>query len=268
VKTTPLDWQRIAAESGATVVYRAETGSTNDDARELARAGVEHGTVVFADAQRQGRGRRGTPWISPARRNLLCSVVLRPALPADKWSRLTHACALAVSKALEHIPDLPGPEIKWPNDIYLSGRKVSGILLESAAGDDGGFAIAGIGVNLNLTRDDFPDELRGIATSVWLERGGQPASREAFAVHLLRHLEVECVRAHANFDAILAECAARSFLEGKRVTLVSGGHELAGIADGSGPEGELRLVTDDGRRELVRSADFVRLTMEQDRRGD
>jgi BirA family transcriptional regulator, biotin operon repressor / biotin---[acetyl-CoA-carboxylase] ligase len=266
VKTTPLDWQRIAAESGAKVVYHAETGSTNDDARELALAGAEHGTVVFADAQRQGRGRRGTPWISPARRNLLCSVVLRPDLPVEKWSRLTHACALAVSKALERIPDLPGPEIKWPNDIYLSGRKVSGILLESAAGEEGGFAVAGIGVNLNLTRDDLPNELRSIATSVWLERGGQPASREDFAVHVLQHLAVECRRAHANFDAIRAECAARSFLNGKRVRLLSGGQVREGIADGSGPEGELRLVTDDGRRELVSSADFVRLTMEPDRR--
>jgi BirA family biotin operon repressor/biotin-[acetyl-CoA-carboxylase] ligase len=241
------------------VVWHAETGSTNDDARQLAMAGAAHGTVVMADAQHSGRGRRGSVWVSLQQRNLLCSVILRPDLPVDKWARLTHACALAVCGALERIPDLPPPQIKWPNDVFLRGRKVSGILVESALDAAGGFVVAGAGVNLNLTSDEFPEELRDIATSVWLERGGQPVSREDFAIEFLRRLAAQCLRAGEDFPALLADCESRSFLNGKHVTLVSGGEFLEGTVHGTGPEGELRMVYTDGRTELISSADFVRL---------
>ena len=254
----PLDWKRIDAAICAGCVWNAETGSTNDDARLLALAGAAHGVIVIADAQRAGRGRRGAAWVSPPRRNLLCSVVLRPALPMEKWPRLTHACALAVCETLESIPGLPPPRIKWPNDIYLGGKKVSGILVESAMDARGGFAVAGVGVNLNLTAEDFPPELRDTATSVWLERGGQEISREDFAIQFLHRLRAQCTRAEDDFPALLEACETRSFLSGRRVSLLSGSHELEGTALGVGPEGELRLLHDDGRVQLITSADLVR----------
>ncbi len=258
MKAEPLDWKRIDAASCAGCVWNAETGSTNDDARVLAAAGAAHGVMVIADAQRAGRGRRGAAWVSPPRRNLLCSVVLRPALPMEKWPRLTHACALAVCETLESIPGLPPPQIKWPNDVYLSGKKVSGILVESAMDARGGFAIAGVGVNLNLTADDFPAGLRDTATSVWLERGGREVSREDFAIHFLRRLRAQCARAEGDFPALLDDCTTRSFLSGKRVRLLSGGQEIEATATGLGPEGELRLNHDDGCLQLITSADLVR----------
>jgi BirA family biotin operon repressor/biotin-[acetyl-CoA-carboxylase] ligase len=119
--------------------------------------------------------------------------------------------------------------------------------------------VAGAGVNLNLTSDDFPLDLRDIATSVWLERGGRTVSREDFAIHFLRSLGAQFLRAEKDFPALLADCGSRSFLNGKRVTLVSGGETLEGTVYGTGPEGELRLVHADGRTELITSADFVRL---------
>jgi BirA family biotin operon repressor/biotin-[acetyl-CoA-carboxylase] ligase len=262
VRTAPLDWQRIAAEAGVEVVWHPETGSTNDDARQIALAGAAHGTVVIADTQRFGRGRRGSVWVSPPQRNLLCSVVLRPTLPVEKWARLTHACALAVCDALEILPDLPPPQIKWPNDVYLRGRKVCGILVESTLDVRGGFVVAGAGVNLNLTSEEFPAELRETATSVWLERGGQPVSREDFAIQFLRRLRAQCLRAEQDFPALLADCESRSYLNGKRVTLVSGGETMEGTVTGSGSEGELQLVDAGGRTKLVTSADFVRLAGE------
>jgi len=259
VKTEALDWQRIAAAIRTEVVFHEETGSTNDDARNLAACGAEHGTMVMADSQSAGRGRRGAAWVSPARRNLLCSVVLRPRLPLEKWPRLTHACALAVCEALEELPGVPPPQIKWPNDVYLGGRKVCGILVESVLDARGGFAIAGAGVNLNLTGEELPAELRGIATSVWLERGGQEVSREDFAVSFYRRLMVQCERAATDFPALLAGCEVRSFLTDRQVTLTSGGRERAGTVTGLGPEGELRLQgAEDGREVLIASADFVR----------
>ncbi len=255
----PLDWQRIAAATGAEVIWHAETGSTNDDARAHALQGAAHGSVIIADSQLAGRGRRGAAWVSPPRRNLLCSVVLRPSLPMEKWPRLTHACALAVCEALEGIPGLPSPQIKWPNDIYLSGKKVCGILVESAMDARGGFAIAGVGVNLNLTAEDFPEDLRDIATSVWLERGGQEVSREEVTIQFLQRLRVQCARAAQDSPSLLDDCETRSFLTGKRVRMHSGSQELEGTAAGLGAEGELRLIHDDGRVQLVSSADFVRV---------
>lgn len=258
MKTEPLDWKRIDAGIAGGCVWDAETGSTNDDARTLALAGAGSGVMVLADAQHAGRGRRGAAWVSPPQRNLLCSVILRPSLPFEKWPRLTHACALAVCESLESVSGLPSAQIKWPNDIFLSGKKVSGILVESVLDARGGFAIAGVGVNLNLTTADLPPELRDLATSVWLERGGQSVSREDFAIHFHRRLMVQTARAADDFPALLVDCESRSFLTGRRVTLLSGGKELAGTAAGLGEEGELRLTHDNGREELITSADFVR----------
>ncbi len=254
----PINWRRIAGQVPAALEYEPETGSTNDDARAAALIGAAHGTIVLADVQRTGRGRRGAAWVSPPRRNLLCSVILRPGLPMEKWPRLTHACALAVCEALESIPGLPPPQIKWPNDVYLSGKKVCGILVESAMDARGGFAVAGVGVNLNLTADDFPPELRGTATSVWLERGGREVSREDFAITFHRRLMTNCVRAEENFPAVLDDCETRSFLTGRRVQLLSGSEKLEGTSAGLGPEGEFRLLHDDGRVELLSSAELVR----------
>jgi BirA family transcriptional regulator, biotin operon repressor / biotin---[acetyl-CoA-carboxylase] ligase len=254
----PFDWQRVAEETGSGVIWHAVTGSTNDDARRLAVAGAAHGTAVIADYQDAGRGRRGAAWVSPPGRSLLLSVVLRPDMPFEHWPRLTHACALAVCEAIEFIPDLPRPEIKWPNDIYLSGKKVCGLLVESTLDSSGGFAVAGAGVNLNLTPDDLPDDLRPTATSLWLERGGQSVCRESFAIRCLLRLRHQCQRAAGDFPSLLADCEARSFLTGKQVTLNCAGTELSGTAAGCGPAGELKLIRPDGTALLIRSADFVR----------
>ena len=179
-------------------------------------------------------------------------------MPFEKWPRLTHACALAVCEALERLHP-PPPQIKWPNDVYLNGRKVCGILVESVMDARGSFAVAGAGVNLNLMAEEFPEDLRNSATSVWLERGGQEAPREDFAISFYRHLMWQCQRVAAEFPALLKRCAVRSFLTGRAVTLVSGGQELTGTVTGLGPEGELRLRrAEDGREVLIASADFVR----------
>ncbi len=254
----PLDWQRIAAETGAEVVWRSETGSTSDDARALAAQGAAHGTMILADSQTSGRGRRGAPWVSPPGLNLLCSVILRPQMPPEKWPRLTHACAFAVCELLESLPGLPAPHIKWPNDILLRGRKVCGILLESVLAQRGGFAIAGIGVNLNLPAAAIPDELRGIATSVLAENGGRAVCRTRCAIELHRRLMLQASRAASEFPDIRAGCDARSFLAGKRVRLSIHGTTREGTVTGSGPEGELLLLHDDGSEELIASADLVR----------
>lgn len=260
----PLDLDRVRrALPERRVEYFLKTGSTNDEARRLAAEGAPDGTVVLAEEQTAGRGRRGARWVSPPARNLMVSVLRRPApaLPPERWSRLTLAAALAGCDALDGSPGLSArAEVKWPNDLYLSGRKVAGILVESAMdGGGSGYVVIGTGVNLNLQPADFPEDLRSIATSVWMENGGLAADRSAFAIAFLLALERRGRQVVEDFPAMLREAWERSWLAGKMIRLQCAGQELEGFAAGLGPEGELLLREESGRVRGIASADLVRV---------
>ncbi|MES2706251.1 MAG: biotin--[acetyl-CoA-carboxylase] ligase [Verrucomicrobiota bacterium] len=264
ISSEPLDLDRIRrALPDRRVEYFARTGSTNDEARRLALEGAPDGTAVLADEQSAGRGRRGARWVSPPARNLIVSVLRRPgaALPPERWARLTLAAALAGCDALDSTPGLSArAEVKWPNDLYLSGKKVAGILVESVMdGGGAGHVIIGTGLNLNLQPADFPGELRGAATSVWMENGGLAADRSAFAVLYLQALERRCRQVTEDFPAMPREAWERSWLAGKTIRLQSAGQELEGLAAGLGPEGELLLRLEDGKVRSITSADLVRV---------
>ena len=148
----------LARRVGREILVLAETGSTNDVAAQLGRAGAPEGLVVFAERQTAGRGRLGRKWESAAHKGLWFSLLLRPTFALADWARLTTWAAVGIARGLEEA--LPGfrAAVKWPNDIYLLGKKAVGILCESVAGP-GGYAVVGIGVNVNHTREDFPQEL-------------------------------------------------------------------------------------------------------------
>lgn len=182
--TAQLDSTRI----GRRLEFLKMTVSTNADAFRLAEEGAVEGTVVLADSQSCGKGRRGRLWASPAGVNLYCSVVLRPAIMPHEAPQLTFLSAVAVAKAIELTTKLV-PEIKWPNDLLISGKKVAGLLNEMSAETDGiNFVILGIGVNLNMTSDQFPEDLRHPATSLLLEAGAQ-VDRSRFASTMLNELD-------------------------------------------------------------------------------
>lgn len=252
-----LAGQRI----GHTVVYHAETASTNDVARALAEAGHPHGVTVVADHQTAGRGRRGAEWFSPPRKNLLLSVVLRPSAPAHDWPRLTHVAALAVCEGIEAARPGLRPQVKWPNDIFLSGRKAAGLLLESAfPAQAPPFAVLGLGLNVNLTARDLPAELRETTTSLAHEAGQPGVAREPVAAAILRALDRQLSRPADAFPLILDDLRRRSVLLGRRIRAGVAGRELTGIADDLGPAGELILLHDDGPRTTLTAVDYVRLT--------
>ena len=243
------------------VVYLERTTSTNDEARRLAAEGAPDRTVVLAEEQTAGRGRRGARWVSPPGRNGIVSVLLRPGtdFPPERWARLTLAAALAGCDALDAVAGLGvGAEVKWPNDLYLSGRKVAGILVESAWSAQGGFVVIGTGFNLNLEPSDFPEELRPVATSVWMERGGLAVDRTVFLTNFLQALQARCAQAAADFPAMREEGWRRSWLVQRRVTLTAAGQQLEGVVCGLGPEGELLLRGDDGIVQVISSADLIR----------
>src|ERR1035437_4167701 len=170
-----------------------ETTSANDVIERLARDGVKEGAVVFAESQTRGRGRLGRKWMSPARRGLWFSVLLRPDLRPQEATRLTVASATALRRAIESQTGLK-PNIKWPNDILIHGKKVAGILMEmSAELDCVKYVVLGIGVDVNLNHSDFPPELRKLATSLKAELG-RPVSRPELAVAILRELDHDYAR--------------------------------------------------------------------------
>jgi BirA family transcriptional regulator, biotin operon repressor / biotin---[acetyl-CoA-carboxylase] ligase len=162
-----------------------QTTSTNDVIEKMARDGAKEGAVVFAESQTQGRGRLGRLWLSPARKGLWFSVLLRPDLSPQAATQLTVVSAVAVRRAIEQQTGLRA-EIKWPNDILIKGKKVAGILTElSAELDRIKYVLVGIGVDVNLAKEDFVPELTSQATSLQIELG-RPVVRAELAAAILR----------------------------------------------------------------------------------
>src|SRR3954451_1718483 len=144
------------------------TDSTNSRARELAAAGAPHGTVVTASEQTAGRGRQGRTWTAPPNKALLYSAIVRPL--EEHHMMLPLAVPLAVCETVEHLNPALECKVKWPNDIHVESRKLSGVLIEARPQD--GWAVIGVGLNLSISRDEFPPDLREKAISILDPRRG------------------------------------------------------------------------------------------------
>ena len=170
------------------IVVVEEAGSTNDLAWEAASRGAAEGFAVFAERQTAGRGQYGRRWESAAGKGLWFSVVLRPPITLSESPRLTLLLADAVARTITQEIGC-ATSIKPPNDIYVAGRKIAGILVEGRTAPDGSYvAVAGIGVNVNQTLEDFPEELRASAGSLAMATG-RTIGRSKLAAALLRNLE-------------------------------------------------------------------------------
>jgi BirA family transcriptional regulator, biotin operon repressor / biotin---[acetyl-CoA-carboxylase] ligase len=173
---------------GNEIVVVEETASTNDLAWEAAERGAAAGFVVFAERQTKGRGQYGRHWESAPYQGLWFSVLLRPAMTLRESPRLTSLLAEVVSATIAEETSCT-PTIKPPNDIYISGRKVAGVLVEGRTAGGGSYvAVAGIGINVNQAADDFPEELRGTAGSLAMATG-RKIERAKLAIALLRNLD-------------------------------------------------------------------------------
>ena len=208
---------------GSPRVHHRLTDSTNERAKQLAAAGAPHGTLVTADEQTAGRGRQGRVWTAPPRSAVLMSVVLREL---DERLPLTAAVALCEALPVE-------AAIKWPNDVWIEGRKVAGILVEGRPQE--GWAVLGVGVN--VTTERFPAELAESATSLRL--AGVEADPEAVLASLLRSLSRWLGAPPAR---VLEAWRSLDALKGERVRWTGG----EGIADGIDDSGALRVETASG----------------------
>jgi BirA family biotin operon repressor/biotin-[acetyl-CoA-carboxylase] ligase len=222
---------------GTPRVHHRVTDSTNERARELALRGAPHGTLVTADEQTAGRGRQGRTWLAPSGEALLMSVVLRNLAAAQAYLPL--AAALAVCDACEQSAPVRC-EIKWPNDVWIDGRKVAGILIEGRPQD--GWAVVGIGLNVATAQEEFPDELREIATSLQAAGGASesPYAPAAVLGPLLRALDARLAGAPTQ---IIAAWRERDALRGRSVRWHGGEGKAAGIDD----SGALMVETSSGR---------------------
>ena len=234
-----------------------QTSSTNDVAEKLARDGVAEGVVIFAETQTKGRGRLGRKWLSPAGQGLWFSVLLRPGMPTGSVTQLTIAAATAVARAIRLETGL-SPQIKWPNDILLRGKKVVGILTElSAELDRVKHLTLGIGVDVNHAASEFPPELRKLATSLKIECG-RHLSRIDLAAAILRELDRDYARiCTGQFEAVADEWQELCATIGRRVTIHVGPRTLQGHAEALDDDGALLLRTEHGRLERIIGGDVT-----------
>ncbi len=240
---------------GRNLLWLEKTTSTNDVVAELARQGAPEGTVVAAETQTRGRGRQGRSWSSTAGKSLAFSVLLRPKLHADELPEITLASAVAVAKTLEDVHFKP--QIKWPNDILLEGRKVCGILTDMGPKKDRMTPVVlGIGINLNQTARDFPKELGGIATSLY-RVSGRKTNRTRFFQQLLLHLEETYHKvSERHFSRVLADWRKRSVSLGRQVKVTQSHHVFYGQAIDADDKGALLVRNDLGIVERVTSGDI------------
>jgi BirA family biotin operon repressor/biotin-[acetyl-CoA-carboxylase] ligase len=234
-----------------------ETTSTNDVVERLARDGVREGVVVFAEKQTRGRGRLGRKWISPVRKGLWLSVLLRPALSPQAATQLTVAAATALVRAIRQTTSLPA-EIKWPNDILISGRKTAGVLTElSAELDRINHIVLGIGIDVNLSPSDLPPELRGIATSLKIESGNN-IHRAELAASLMHELDRDYdLICRGEFSTVCDEWQANCVTLGRRVKIRIGDRLVAGHAEALDDNGALLLRTEHGHLERIIGGDVT-----------
>lgn len=243
---------------GSSIICLKETESTNQVAFKMAEGGAAEGTVVIADAQSAGKGRLGRIWLSPEGVNLYCSVVLRPAIAPMAACQLTFLSVVAVARAIQDCTTLQ-PQIKWPNDILINGKKVAGLLNEmNAETEKVNFVVLGIGVNLNLKMSSISESLlRHPATSL-LEEGGVEVDRLAFTRSLLTELDrLYDVFLREGEGPVRAEWLERSAIQGRSVRVSQGEREFTGVVQGVDSFGALLVQLSDGRIETVLSGDVA-----------
>mgnify|MGYP002597288012 FL=1 len=244
--------------AGRHVVYYDETDSTNTRAKELGEKGAEHGTLVIADRQNAGKGRRGRSWESPEGTSIYMTILLRPDMMPVKAPQMTLLMAIAATKGIGQVAGLEA-RIKWPNDIVsLSGKKLCGILTEMSAEIDYiNYVVIGIGVNVN--QDSFPQEIKERATSLYLELGHK-VQRSQLIAAIMESFE-ECYEKFMETEDLSGLMEAYNSLlvnRGREVKILEPGHEYTGTALGINEKGELLVETEEDIKEVYAGEVSVR----------
>jgi BirA family transcriptional regulator, biotin operon repressor / biotin---[acetyl-CoA-carboxylase] ligase len=241
---------------GQVIHYEESVGSTQKIAQRLAYEDVPEGTVVIAEEQVLGRGRMERKWHSPKYTGIWMSMILRPKIPITKAPQLTLITAVAVVQAIEELTGLL-PDIKWPNDILIRGKKVTGILTELQAESDRiSSIIIGIGMNVNQTKEDFPEELQTIASSLAIEKG-EKISRAALIRAVLTNIErLYLLYLEQGFAPVKILWESYAISIGKNIIARTLTGSIHGRAKGINDEGVLLIEDTSGKTHFVYSADI------------
>ena len=253
MKTELLTRLRKNEWIGEKIFYYDKIDSTNIQAKRLAEDGFGNGTLIVADSQEDGRGRRGRSWESPAGTTISMSLLLKPKIQPNHASMITLVAALAVSKAVTSLTGQPAG-IKWPNDIVMNGKKVCGILTEmNAQIDKVNYIVVGIGINVSV--ETFPEEIQDVATSIYLETGKLvnraeliAAVWEYFEKDFAAYLETQDLR------KLVEEYDIRLVNKERRVKVLDPNKAFEGIAKGITSKGEL-IVDTSSERKLICSGE-------------
>jgi BirA family biotin operon repressor/biotin-[acetyl-CoA-carboxylase] ligase len=230
---------------GREIRYFPTFNSTNAEARKFAEEGAPEGTLVVSESQTKGKGRYGRGWISPERANILASVILRPAFLPSQVPQIAIIGALSVAEAIFEMTKIKAHP-KWPNEVLIGGKKVSGILTEFGGElDKIDFVILGVGLNVNFNFDEYP-ELQEKATSL-LQETGEKVSRIKLLQAFLEHLEENY---NSNFDLIREKWESVCWELEKEVKVISGEKTRIGVAKGIGEDGNLILATEKGEESI------------------
>jgi BirA family biotin operon repressor/biotin-[acetyl-CoA-carboxylase] ligase len=256
-KPDPLDIERLQAEMkslrrsdgwGHTIHYEHTVSSTQDVARQKIAEGARPGTLVIAEQQTKGRGRMGKSWHSPPGKGLWMSLILQPPIPLVQLPQLTLLAAVALCRSIRQHTGVK-VDIKWPNDLLADGKKICGILLESSAENEQlRYVVAGIGISVNLRREDFPPELRNIATSIRCE-SGQWIDRTALAAAVLNEMQYWYeLYLEQGFAPIKLMWEALSVTLDRPVQIETPEGTIRGMATGLDEWGALIVEKEDGTR--------------------
>jgi BirA family biotin operon repressor/biotin-[acetyl-CoA-carboxylase] ligase len=239
---------------GGKVHFFDEISSTNDFVYRLGIEGAPEGTVAVADHQTKGKGRLNRVWQSPPKANLYTTILLRPAIEAAVAAQITLLAGVAVADVLSRY--CPGVTLKWPNDVRIRGRKVCGILTEmKAAGARVDFAVVGIGVNINMKKDDLDEAFRNISTTL-REEVGHPVSRLDLAVALYEDLDKLYGRyLSEGFEPIRTLWTAYADILGKPIQVVFGDEIQQGEVLGIDESGALLLSDGQGGTKRILAGD-------------
>ena len=254
-----FSWNLNTDYVGRRFVYRPDSESTMDDARRmLERFRLTNGALMLAETQTAGRGRAGRNWVSPPDVNLYFTLILTPA-PEDV-ACLAYVTPLAVAHAIEEVASLKGvalrPDLKWPNDLLIDGRKVAGVLIETTSTGDGRLvALVGIGINVNLDVAEYP-EIAEIATSLKAALGFTVAREEVLAF-VCNHFESLFEAAKSGDREPFREWRDRLINLGRPVTANGTREPIEGIAVDVGDDGALIIEQSDGHRVSVEAGDVT-----------
>lgn len=241
---------------GQNIIYFEQVDSTSLHAKRLAEHDFEEGTAILAEEQLKGKGRLGRAWASAKGKGIWMSLLLKPKINPTDAAKITLMAACAVCKAIEEVCEIY-PQIKWPNDIVINGKKLCGILTEmSAELDEINHLIVGIGINVNIQPHEFSEEIRAIATSIEIEKEN-PILRKNLVAAILNHFEsyYDVFTKTGSIQDLIAEYKQKSAILGKEVRVISSTIEQRGIAYDISEEGQLQLKLEDGSMKEIISGE-------------